>query len=85
MWSFQKLELTESETIPEEVKIRTTSEGDKYIDLGKKKRAVARSFKGVPLIDIREFYGAGGQEKPGKKGIALTLEQVRAAIDFLNI
>jgi Transcriptional Coactivator p15 (PC4) len=35
-----------------------------------------RSFKGVPLIDIREFYGAEGDEKPGKKGISLTLEQV---------
>jgi len=55
--------------------VHSTSEGDKYIELGKKKRATVRSFKGTPLIDIREFYGADGDEKPGKKGISLTLEQ----------
>ena len=56
--------------------VLTNSEGEKYIDLGKKKRATVRSFKGTPLLDIREFYGADDQEKPGKKGISLTLEQV---------
>ena len=58
-------------------KTLTNSEGEKYIDLGKKKRATVRSFKGIPLLDIREFYGADGQEKPGKKGISLTLDQAR--------
>ncbi|KDR75881.1 hypothetical protein GALMADRAFT_68397, partial [Galerina marginata CBS 339.88] len=57
------------------VKIYTNAEGDKFIDLGKKKRAVVRSFKGVALVDIREYYGADGEEKPGKKGISLTLDQ----------
>jgi len=56
----------------------TNSEGEKYIDLGKKKRATVRSFKGIPLLDIREFYGTDGQEKPGKKGISLTLDQWEA-------
>ncbi|KAF8798704.1 PC4-domain-containing protein [Phlegmacium glaucopus] len=56
----------------------TSSDGEKYIDLGKKKRATVRSFKGTPLLDIREFYGADGQEKPGKKGISLTLDQWEA-------
>jgi len=55
--------------------VQKSSEGDKYIDLGKKKRATVRSFKDIPLLDIREFYGAGSDEKPGKKGISLTLEQ----------
>jgi hypothetical protein len=54
----------------------TNSEGDKYIDLGKKRRAVVRSFKGTALLDIREYYGTEGEEKPGKKGISLQLEQV---------
>ncbi|KAF8161106.1 transcriptional Coactivator p15-domain-containing protein [Crassisporium funariophilum] len=58
-------------------KVHINTEGDKYVDLGKKKRAVVRSFKGIGLVDIREYYGADGEEKPGKKGISLTLEQVR--------
>ncbi|KAG6850145.1 hypothetical protein H0H93_000530 [Arthromyces matolae] len=55
--------------------VKTSSEGDKYIDLGKKKRATVRTFKGMTLLDIREFYGNEGDEKPGKKGISLTSEQ----------
>ncbi|KAK0454801.1 transcriptional Coactivator p15-domain-containing protein [Armillaria borealis] len=58
-----------------EVVVHKTSDGNKYIDLGKKKRATVRSFKGMPLLDIREFYGQEGDEKPGKKGISLSLEQ----------
>ncbi|KAK0504587.1 transcriptional Coactivator p15-domain-containing protein [Armillaria luteobubalina] len=58
-----------------EVVVHNTSDGDKYIDLGKKKRATVRSFKGMSLLDIREFYGQEGEEKPGKKGISLSLEQ----------
>jgi len=56
--------------------INTNAEGEKYIDLGKKKRVTVRTFKGMPLIDIREFYGADGDEKPGKKGISLQPDQV---------
>ncbi|KAF9049776.1 transcriptional Coactivator p15-domain-containing protein [Panaeolus papilionaceus] len=55
--------------------VKVNGEGDKYIDLGKKKRAVVRSFKGMALLDIREYYGAEGEEKPGKKGISLSLDQ----------
>ncbi|RDB16804.1 Activated RNA polymerase II transcriptional coactivator p15 [Hypsizygus marmoreus] len=58
--------------------VKSTSDGEKYLELGKKKRATVRSFKGMPLLDIREFYGADGDEKPGKKGISLTLEQWEA-------
>jgi len=64
--------------------LRTSSDGEKYIDLGKKKRATVRSFKGIPLLDIREFYGADGQEKPGKKGISLTLDQWEALRESAN-
>lgn len=35
-------------------------EGMKYLKV--------RTFKGKVLIDIREYYEAGGDIKPGKKG-----------------
>jgi Transcriptional Coactivator p15 (PC4) len=38
---------------------------------------IAHLVKGNTLVDIREYYGAEGDEKPGKKGISLTVEQVR--------
>lgn len=31
---------------------------------------------GIPLIDIREYFSSGNDQKPGKKGIALKLEEV---------
>lgn len=40
-----------------------------------KRRVTVRSFKGQPLIDIREYYDAEGEMKPGKKGISLNSEQ----------
>lgn len=58
--------------------VKMSEEGDQYIDLGKRKRVTVRSFKNSPLLDIREFYEdkTTGQEKPGKKGISLSREQV---------
>jgi hypothetical protein len=31
---------------------------------------------GIPLIDIREYFGSEEKQKPGKKGISLKLEEV---------
>jgi len=70
-----KTEQHETTTTPAVGTIHTNSEGDKYIELSKKRRAVVRSFKGTALLDIREYYGVEGDEKPGKKGIALQLDQ----------
>jgi len=65
----------EAATRPE---ILTSAEGDSYIPIGKQKRATVRKFKNMVLVDIREYYGKPGEEKPGKKGISLSLEQWRA-------
>ncbi|KDQ21743.1 hypothetical protein BOTBODRAFT_26169 [Botryobasidium botryosum FD-172 SS1] len=57
--------------------VRETKEGEKYVMLGPKRRVTVREFKGKPLVDIREFYvdKGTGEEKPGNKGIALSIEQ----------
>lgn len=39
-----------------------------------KKRVSVRKFKGKTLVDIREYYVDDGEEKPGRKGIALSVE-----------
>lgn len=31
------------------------------------RKVSVRQFSGRTLVDIREFYNAGGEEKPGKK------------------
>ena len=40
-----------------------------------KKRIAVRKYKGHILIDIRLMYEQDGQEKPGRKGISLNVEQ----------
>ncbi|KAG7098568.1 hypothetical protein E1B28_000501 [Marasmius oreades] len=64
-----------SSSVTDSIQVHKTSEGDSFVDIGKKRRATVRNFKGKPLIDIREFYGNDGDEKPGKKGISLTEDQ----------
>lgn len=43
-----------------------------------------QSFRGKTFVDIREYYTdkGSGQEKPGKKGIALQMDDVRFLIDY---
>ncbi|KAG1802853.1 transcriptional Coactivator p15-domain-containing protein [Suillus plorans] len=59
-----------------DVEVFTSSEGERYVQLGQKKRVTVREFKGKILVDIREFYGKDEEdEKPGKKGISLNADQ----------
>lgn len=52
--------------------------------LGKNRFLKVREFKGKYYVDIREFYDAGGELKPGKKGISLTLEQWHSLKNFMD-
>ena len=48
-----------------------------YPQLGGKRKVRVSRFKGKIYVNIREYYDDKntGEEKPGNKGIALTLEQ----------
>ncbi|XP_018323850.1 RNA polymerase II transcriptional coactivator [Agrilus planipennis] len=55
--------------------------------LGKRRFAKLCEFKGNWYVDIREFYDVGGDLKPGKKGIMLTMEQwqkLKSQIDSID-
>ncbi|KAH0827819.1 hypothetical protein J3R83DRAFT_3444 [Lanmaoa asiatica] len=86
---------TREESKQPTIRVLKNAEGEKYVDLGKKKRAAVRSYKGqsfsahaYPIhspwmtgqvyVDVREFYSTDGDEKPGRKGISLAMEQWEA-------
>uniref|UniRef100_A0A1B6KUG9 Transcriptional coactivator p15 (PC4) C-terminal domain-containing protein n=1 Tax=Graphocephala atropunctata TaxID=36148 RepID=A0A1B6KUG9_9HEMI len=51
-------------------------EGMKYLKV--------RTFKGKVFIDIREYYEANGDLKPGKKGISLTAPQWKKVVGLVD-
>lgn len=61
----------------EEVKLEKNAEGESFIACSKAKRITVRKFKSSKFVDIREFYEAGGEMKPGKKGITLKVEELQ--------
>lgn len=44
-------------------------------DIGRNKFVKLTEFKGKWYVNIREFYDSGGELKPTKKGVMLTMEQ----------
>ncbi|CEF65674.1 Activated RNA polymerase II transcriptional coactivator p15 [Strongyloides ratti] len=61
-------------------------DGVKMYSLGNERYIHKSGFKGKEYINIREYYKADGELKPGKKGISLTIEQfenLKNAIPFL--
>lgn len=49
--------------------------GEHMFQLSRMRFATVSEFRGNVMVGIREFYDAGGELKPGKKGISLTKEQ----------
>mmetsp|Transcript_11265 Transcript_11265/g.11301 ORF Transcript_11265/g.11301 Transcript_11265/m.11301 type:complete len:110 (+) Transcript_11265:80-409(+) len=56
---------------------KSTNKGDGIFSIGRDRKVSVSDFKGKKYINIREYYTdkSTGEEKPGKKGIALTVEQ----------
>ncbi|KAK9881241.1 hypothetical protein WA026_015359 [Henosepilachna vigintioctopunctata] len=73
----KKEETSDSDSGPEDrgpAKKQKKSEDNSW-DLGKNRFVKLSEFKGKWYVNIREFYEADGDLKPGKKGIMLTMEQ----------
>ncbi|KAK3360232.1 transcriptional Coactivator p15-domain-containing protein [Lasiosphaeria hispida] len=59
-------------------------DGNSYWEIGNKRRVSASSFKGAVLVNIREYYQTpDGEDKPGKKGISLNINQYRELLKII--
>ncbi|CAJ0579722.1 unnamed protein product, partial [Mesorhabditis spiculigera] len=63
--------------------------GKDAIDVGKNKFVSISEFNGKKFVDIREYYSdkATGEMKPGRKGIALSIDQfhiIKSNIDQIE-
>ncbi|KAK0719592.1 transcriptional Coactivator p15-domain-containing protein [Lasiosphaeris hirsuta] len=59
-------------------------DGNSYWEIGNKRRVSASSFKGAVLVNIREYYQTpDGEDKPGKKGISLSINQYRELLKII--
>eukprot|EP01036_Dinobryon_divergens_P044916 gene44916-59953_t len=74
------VDLQEETSTVKTVKSISITQVESTIDLGGSKKVSVSTFKGKKYINIREYYTdkASNEEKPGKKGIALTVEQWQA-------
>ncbi|KAB5539565.1 transcriptional Coactivator p15-domain-containing protein [Coniochaeta sp. 2T2.1] len=56
---------------------KTTDAEGPFWELSNKRRVNVTKFNKALLINIREYYDAGGELKPGKKGISLSVDQYK--------
>ncbi|CAF1171379.1 unnamed protein product [Rotaria sordida] len=58
--------------------------GERLYELSKLRYISVSQFKGKPYINIREYYDDNGVQKPGKKGISLTVDQWEKLKTLIN-
>ncbi|KAG8628821.1 hypothetical protein KVT40_002686 [Elsinoe batatas] len=58
-------------------------DGEMYWELSNNRRVSITSFKGKSTVNIREYYEKDGKHLPGKKGIAMPMEQYEALLELL--
>ena len=69
-----KLESKDSLQEKKALKSSINAENETYWPLTGTKRLTISTFKGKKLIQIREYYEKDGEMRPGKKGIALNMD-----------
>lgn len=53
-------------------------------EIGKMKFVSVSEFKGKAFVNIREYYEKDGKQLPGKKGIALAIDQWEKLKQFVD-
>ncbi|XP_072970727.1 RNA polymerase II transcriptional coactivator KIWI-like isoform X1 [Typha angustifolia] len=53
-------------------------------EISSTRRVVLRKWKGVTMVDIREFYEKGGEQLAGRKGISLPKDQWKILCDHID-
>ncbi|XP_028142652.1 RNA polymerase II transcriptional coactivator [Diabrotica virgifera virgifera] len=69
---------------PESKSSKSSGEEENSWSLGKNKFVKLSEFKNTWYVNIREYYNADGELKPGKKGIMLTMEQWQKFKGFVD-
>lgn len=84
----KKVEKKKSKESKPKSKSKSGSSGDEtMIELGKMRYATVGEFRGRKMVNIREFYEADGELRPGKKGIALSEDQwkkLKSSVDKID-
>ncbi|KIW03092.1 uncharacterized protein PV09_05737 [Verruconis gallopava] len=62
---------------------QTDDDGNVFWELSAKRRLQISEYKGVTMVNIREYYQKDGKTLPGKAGINLPIDQFKTFLSVL--